>query len=73
MPPARDRHATVSQLREALAGLPDDYIICTDMPPSGNLAVLNDRQEQVGWLDFAAQDLSTPQPPHARYEPLEGD
>lgn len=63
----RDRHCTVEQLRSVLAELEDDDIICTLLPPTGNIPILR-YGEQIGVIGLAPQDLSKPLAPKATLE-----
>jgi len=52
----RHRHATVAQLLTILAELLPDDVICTDLPPTGNLPVFRGGA-QVAVIEMSPQDL----------------
>jgi len=55
----RDRHCTVAQLRVILDVLLDNDVICTYLPPSGNLPIIRNGK-QYAVVEMAPQDLGLP-------------
>ncbi len=67
-PLTRDRHATVAQMRDVLARLQVDDVLCVGPLPTGNIAVFR-AEQQIGWIELSPQDLVPPWPePRAELE-----